>query len=53
MVCEAHDDLNMAMQMALRALQVKIHVHGRDFSDVKDYSGVVQRIKGKMEAESL
>ncbi|KAF2005660.1 SET domain-containing protein [Amniculicola lignicola CBS 123094] len=51
LICERQGNLVIAKATAEKALRVKLDCHGPDFPDLKNYTGVVRRIKKKIEAE--
>jgi hypothetical protein len=51
LVCEHKGDLKFAKAAAQKALQIVMDCAGPDFPEVKEYVGVVKRIKEKTKTQ--
>ncbi|ORY08989.1 hypothetical protein BCR34DRAFT_625973 [Clohesyomyces aquaticus] len=51
LVCEHKGDLKFAKGAAQKALQIIMDCAGPDFPEIKDYAGVVKRIKDKIQVK--
>jgi hypothetical protein len=52
LLSEQKGELQLAKQCALRALKIKLDCQGPDYPDVRNYTGVLQRINKKIAEQS-